>query len=427
MAMVVLFGLSVLAAPPARASGSPVEAVQGLVQAGELELARDQLLAWQPQSAAEAERRLWLLAVVYREGGRPDLALIVLEDLVARRPDVARFRLELADTLARLGQQDRAAYHYDLARGGELSDAQRAHAASNATRMETPSPWTGNFGIALVPSSNPGRKTQEETLDLGFGTAVLSQESRAQPATGLEVGARLAYAHRISQRLQGQVAVNLNGRLFADRDDNDVTGSIEAGLVHRLGPDALLRTTLSYQRRDLGGDLYSRGPGFGVNLMLRSGARGRIGLGLTLSDLTYPGAPGADGLRSVAMLSYDHALSPTFGLRTLLRYERVDAVNADVAATSWEAGLGASQVFRGGLILDADLRLRRSGRDGPHGLFGVVQQDRRQTLSLRLRHSEVSWRGFAPYVELTAERQRSSIPYYSYDAQDLTLGLTRRF
>ncbi|MBR9764331.1 MAG: DUF560 domain-containing protein [Rhodobacteraceae bacterium] len=406
---------------------SPPEAVRGLVLAGDLAGARDLLLAWQPRSATDVERRLWLLAVIHRESGRPELALEVLQELVSRRPDVARFRLELAETLSALGQRDRAAYQYEQALGGDLSAEQRSRAEDETARLARPTPWSGSFGIALVPSSNPGRKTQEETLDLGFGQAVLSAESRARPATGMTVQARAAYAHAFSDRLQGQLGLRFEGTYYDDSADSDRTGVVEARLIAAPRRDMILSTTLSYQHRSLGGAAYSEGPGLGLHLLTRAGPRGRIGAGLSLTDLSHARAPGADGLRSVVSLSYDHAASSSLTLRASLRHERVAARSAEVAATTWEAGLGASYAFRGGLILDGDLWLRRSGRDGPHRLFGIVQQDRRQTLSLRLRHSEISWAGFAPYLELTGERQTSNIPVYGYTARDLTLGLTRRF
>ncbi|MGI3164796.1 surface lipoprotein assembly modifier [Pseudooceanicola sp. 200-1SW] len=423
----VLGAALAVSAGAAAAADTPPERVRALVLQGDLTGARDVLLSWTPDTAEEAERRLWLLAVVYREAGQGPERLQVLEALVARRPDVARFRLELADTLADLGQRDRAGYHYEMARGGQLNPGQRARAAEGATRMEAPQRWSGRFGIAVVPSSNPGRKTQEETLDLGFGEATLNEASRAQPATGVEVQASGAYAHRFGPRTQGQIALHFNGSFFEDRDDNDLLGLIETSLTTQLAPGALLRGALSYQERYLGGDIYSRGPGLGLDLVLRSGARGRVTLGLSLTDLSFPHAPGADGLRRTLRASYSHAASSALTLRGSLRHERVDAAVAEIAATTQELGLGASYAFRGGLILDGDLAFRRTRRDGPHGLFGVVQEDHRQTLSLRLRHAEVNWKGFAPYVELRAERQRSNIAIYGYHAEDVTLGLTRRF
>lgn len=408
-------------------AATPPETVRALVLAGELDRARAVLLAWAPRSEGEAEQRLWLLAVVHREAGEPARALAVLEALVARRPDVARFRLELADTLAKLGQKERAAFHYDLARGGRLDPRQRARAATEARRMDEPGRWTGSFGIALAPSSNPDRKTQEKTIDLGFGQAVLSDSSRAQPATGMAVTGRLAYAHRLSDRLQAQVGLRLDGSFYPDATPDDVTGTLDLGLVARTGPRTLLRTTLSFQERHLDGVPYSRGPALGLSLVTRSGARGRLGFGLSLTDLAHPGSPAADGLRAIASLTYTHALSADLSLRGLLRLDRTDAASAEIAATSWEVGIGASRTFAGGLILDGDLRFRLTGRDGPHAVFGVVQQDRRETLTLRLRHSELRWAGFAPYAELVAEWQQSNIAVYGYDAHDLALGLTRRF
>lgn len=408
-------------------TSSPPDAVRDLVLAGDLQGAKDVLLAWSPATPDEEAQRLWLLAVVHREAGQPAQALAALEALVARKPDVARFRFELAETLAKLGQRERAAYHYDLARGGPLTPAQRDHAAAQARSMETPSPWSGSLGIALVPSSNPTRKTQAETIDLGFGEAVLAPSSRADPATGLAIQGGLAYAHQVSDRLQMQVGLNLDGEFYEGTAPDDVTGKVDASVIALAGPNTLLRASVSYQERYVDGAVYARGQGVSASAITRQGASGRLSFGVAFTDLTHPTSPGSDGLRSVAYLSYTHALSSTSSLRGSVKYERTDAASPEIAASVWEIGLGASHVFAGGLTIDGDLRVRTSTYDGPHGLFGVVEHTRRETLSVQMRHSEVSWGGFAPYVEVVAERQHSNIPVSSYDAFDVGFGLTRRF
>ena len=408
-------------------SVSPPEVVRSLVLAGDLQGAQAVLLSWSPQTPDGEAQRLWLLAVVHREAGQPAQALAALEDLVARRPDVARFRLELADTLAKLGQRDRAAYHYDLARGGQLNAAQRDHAAAQARSMERPSPWSGSFGIAIVPSSNPTRKTQEETIDLGFGQAQLDPSSRADPATGLEVQGGLAYAHQVSDSLQMQIGLSVDGTFYEGTTADDVTGLVDASIIALAGPNTLFKASVSYQERYLDGAFYSRGQGFALHAITRQGASGRLGFGVAFTDLTHPTAPGADGLRSVGYLSYTHALSSRSSLRGSLKYERIDANSPEIAATAWEIGLGASHVFAGGVTIDGDLRVKTSTYDGPHGLFGVVERTRRDTLSIQMRHSEISWGGFAPFVEIVAEREHSNIPVSTYDAFDVGFGLTRRF
>ncbi|WP_417248686.1 surface lipoprotein assembly modifier [Celeribacter sp.] len=406
---------------------SPPEAVRNLVLAGDLQGAQAVLQSWSPQTRDEEAQRLWLLAVVHREAGQPAQALAALEDLVARRPDVARFRLELADTLVKLGQRERAAYHYDLARGGQLNAVQRDHAAAQARSMDRPSPWSGSFSIAVVPSSNPTRKTQEETIDLGFGSAPLDPSSRANPATGVEIQGGLAYAHQVSDTLQMQVGLNVDGTFYDGATPDDVTGIVDASAIALLGPNTLLKASVSYQERYIDGAFYSRGQGFALHTITRQGASGRLGFGVAVTDLTHPTWPGGDGLRSVGYLSYTHALSSTTSLRGSLKYERTDATSPEVAATAWEVGLGASHVFAGGLTIDGDLRVKTSTNDGPHGLFGVVEHTRRDTLTVQMRHSEISWGGFAPYVEFVAERQHSNIPVSTYDAFDVGFGLTRQF
>ena len=406
---------------------APDDAARAAVMAGDLTRARDLLLAWQPATSEDADEQLWLLAIVYRESGEDERALEVLQTLVARRPDRGRVRLELADTLARLGQAERAAYHYELARGGELTAEENLRATAAMQTTAQPSPWSGTFGVALVPSSNPTRLTQEETLDLGFGEATLSDASRADPATGLNLSGRLAYGHEISNNILAQFGISASGDFYEDHTKNDITVLADAGLILQTGPRAQWRATLGFQNQFVGGERYAYGPNIAAGLLLATGQQGRLGANISLTDLTYPEGPGADGLRSAARLSYDHALSPQLTVQGHLVYERVDAKSAEIAATTQGGGLRLSYAVEGGLIVDAGLDRRLTVRDGPHGLFGVVQEDTRDTITLGVRHAQTSFYGFAPYAQIVGEVKQSNLPVYSYDALDLTLGFTRRF
>lgn len=46
---------------------------------------------------------------------------------------------------------------------------------------------------------------------------------------------------------------------------------------------------------------------------------------------------------------------------------------------------------------------------------------------VRVLHTRLSHRGFAPVPTLTAERQSSSLPIHAYDTFGVSLGLTRAF
>ena len=92
-------------------------------------------------------------------------------------------------------------------------------------------------------------------------------------------------------------------------------------------------------------------------------------------------------------------------------------------------GLGASvsHGFKGGLSvsLNAGAHVRRHAAPDP--LFGTTRVDRTLRIALRLLHRSLQYRGFAPYVGYSLERNRSRIPIHEYRIHGLVAGVSRSF
>ena len=77
------------------------------------------------------------------------------------------------------------------------------------------------------------------------------------------------------------------------------------------------------------------------------------------------------------------------------------------------------------MSLSAGVHTRRYSAPDP--LFGERRADRNVRLGIRVLHRSLRYRGFAPYIGYSIERNRSNIPVQEYRRQGVLAGVSRRF
>lgn len=402
---------------------------RALAQAGDGQLDRALALLddWSPTTTAEEEQRLWGRATLLRRLGRSDQALALLEELVTRRPDVARFRIALAEVLAERGQSDRARHHLEGSLGGATSDDEIRRATQLLASLETRPLLTGHFSLSLVPSTNAAQKTGARFVTLGDRRFILSDASRKRPAQGIRVQTRFNISPRIGPKTQLRFGLSGDAQIFDGRASDDI--KLRSEIALRYEPRRALAVELggSYAYRWIDGQAYSQAPGLFLGLTLLPDRQSRLQIAATLEDLSHQQAKGLDGHRSLAVLSYARAVTPQLQLRGSLGGERLAATDPSSAYSAVWAGAGASYFFKGGLQIGVDISLRHSAYDAASVLFGTRRSDRQIKAAVEAKHSAIELYGFAPVIGAEYSRRLSNIPVYSYDELRATLGLTRRF
>ena len=97
-----------------------------LLRAGRLEHARIFLEQARPSTEEEWIERLFLLGLIEMRLGAPGRAAERFEDILARRPELTRVRLELAQAYLLAGRDDEARRHFDLSLADELPSSVEA-------------------------------------------------------------------------------------------------------------------------------------------------------------------------------------------------------------------------------------------------------------------------------------------------------------
>ncbi|MFG6532049.1 MULTISPECIES: surface lipoprotein assembly modifier [unclassified Sulfitobacter] len=400
------------------------------VNAGDYGTAISALQRMGPQAVRDAElRRLWALSMAHVRQGRPRAALPWLDRLVSLAPDAVTYRLELANTLEAAGQAERARYHYSLARGAALPPSLAEEVTRRIDQIDRDRIWEGNFRFAIVPESNPAKRTAADTIMIGDLPFKLKDGSRAQSARGIELGLGLAALPRLGPDLRLRLGAALDARLYEEVAPDDVQARAELGLLHFGDRNRRLGAGITLRKRWIDGEAYANTRGVYLTWGQSIDARARSRLDLTLirerTDYEAPGTKPAT--RSVAAASLSHTATPRLQLSFGLQLELTESELATEAGQAGAVTLGARYAFEGGLLAELTLALGRHEREGPDSLLGIVREDRRQSLSMKLTHRDWAVAGFAPVLELGVERQDSSNDLYSYENHRVLLGITRRF
>jgi outer membrane protein len=388
-----------LAAPaPAGTVAQALSRAEAHLREGRPAAALDVLQGLRPQSPPETARHLWAQAVAHMAEGRPEVAVPLLERLAALVPGESRV-------------------------AGALAEARAALTEGQGNGPARPQVW---LRFAVVPESNPHRRTGADSISLGGWDFALDPAARAASGTGLRLGFGVGWSPALGPRTRARLLAVVDARLYPGGDHNDITLRTEAGIETARGRLRFGAGVLA-DRRWLGGDGHSRGVGVWATAAHPVGTAGLLDLRIEAIDRHHDRFAGADGWRISGTLGYRHALSDATTLRAGLSFGRTLAALDSESLSSVGVSLGLDHAFRTGLRVGLDASLGRTGHDAPAPLFAVVREDRNSVLSLRMQHRDVTVFGLTPVVEVAVERNRSSIALHDWANTRVSVGFTRRF
>lgn len=398
-----------------------------LLERGDAAAAKALLTARRSPGPQEEAARLWLLAQAHARANEPRAALPHLERLVSAFPADAGLRLALAQTLFAIGDDTRARFHFEQLLGADDAEEARTAAEEFLGRIEARKSWEFDFRLAVAPESNPLRKTAVETVNIGGIDFVLSSEARADPATALLLGAGAIWTPGVTRDFKARLTLSGEARLFEDRSLDDVSLRGEAGLLTFRDGGLQLGGGLAFQSRAAGGDTFSEGPGAFATLERRLAERARIAFRLAFDDLSYPDLPNRDGLRRSAALRLRYLPSARLALDAALFQKRTWA-QADFES-AWSHGLsaGGTYAWTGGLLTSFSASLSRDVHDAASPLFAEPRAQRLTSVTLGLRHRNLTLGRFVPTFEIGFDRQTANISLYAFDNARASFGLSRAF
>ncbi len=373
----VLAAVLLLAASPAIHAGdgtgeridvSPIRAGQLLFRAGRIQDARKLLEQARPANDQERIERLFLLGLIEGRLGFPKRAARRFEAILAERPELTRVRLELARVYHSLGRGDKARFHFEASLADELPSSVEAAVEGFLNRIDARKRWSLSLSAAVVPESNPVKRTGRERIRIDGVPFRLNPDARESSGVGYLVTTGASFSPALANDLRGVFAVFSAAKLYKQPDWNDVSLHGEIGLA-RLLDRGTVSGGLRLGRRWLAADPYSREIGPWMRARQRLSPASRLEVNLSAVYRDHDSQDARNGWRFSARPAWSYALRATTSIETSLDLELSGARERHRANRTAGLGITVSHAFRSGLSISPTVSAQVRQHAGPDPLF----------------------------------------------------------
>jgi hypothetical protein len=364
-------------------------------------------------------------AQLYLGGGRQREAALLLRRILDDKPDAARVRLDLAKILVGLGDPDAALRELRAAQASGLPAAvaqlvDRYSEALRATRSRGAS-----FEIAIAPDSNINRATHSDRLGTVIGDFEIDQDSKAKSGTGLALRGQAYRRLPLSADANLLVRLGAFSDLYREARFNDIAIDFAGGPEIRAGRNRI-NIELGATQRWYGQKPFVRSVQLGMTVARPLGSLAQLRLRTSASLIDNRFNDLQDGRRYAGKLGLERALSPTTGVGLNLSLSRDALKDPAYSTTGWNAALtGWREAGRMTFTLQAQIGRLRA--DEALALFPDKRSDRFSSVSIGATFRQLQFRGFAPLLRLSLERNSSTIAFYDYRRTRTEMGIFRAF
>ena len=358
--------------------------------------------------------------------GLPRQAAERFEAILVRRPGLTRVRLELARAYYLTGRDDKAKYHFGRSMGHNLPSSVEATVEGFLRRIDARKRWSVSVSAAILPETNPARRTESEEVRIGNVPFRLDEDARSSSGVGELVAGGVSFSPVIVDDLRAAFAASGAAKLHDRSDWNDISLSGDIGLT-LLSDRGSVSGGLRLGRRWLGGDPDNRNLGPWARLGMRLSNSTRLDMDISALHRKHDTRTFLDGWR----IAVRPALRYTLDAQTLIEAEpTIEVASARTEHNgSRQIGFGvtASRAFDGGFSASVNPAFHARRYKDRHPLFGRQRVDLGVRIGVRVLHRSVQYAGFAPYVGYSFERTRSNIQIYGYRNHGAIFGVTRSF
>jgi hypothetical protein len=384
-----------------------------------------ELLARNPDSDIHNEARFRRSKLLEAEG-KTTAAALLLRAILDERPDAVPARLALAQLLDRIGDKDAAWREMRAVRASGLPPAVARMVDRYSEALRASRSHGASLEIALAPDSNINRATRSDTLGTIFGDFDIDKQSKARSGTGLSLRGQ-AYRRFALGEGDTDMLVRLSsfGDLYRKMRFNDIAVDLAAGPELRLGRNQL-NLELGATQRWFGQKPFMRSVRAGATWTRPLGSRAQLRLSGTAALIDNQLNDLQDGRSYSGRVELERALSATTGLGLNLSLDRQALKDPGYATTGWRAGLiGWKDVGR--MTFTAQTDIGRLHADQRLLLFPDRREDRYSHFSIGATFRQLEFRGFAPVMRFSIERNRSTVEFYDYRRTRSEIGVVRAF
>ena len=370
----------------------------------------------------EARFRTAKLLVAEGQTGR---AALLLRQVIDERPDAVPVRLELAGLLDKMGDKDGAWRQVRAAQALGLPPAVARIVDRYSEALRAQRPFGASLEVALAPDSNINRATRSDTLGTVLGDFTIDKAAKARSGTGVALNAQAYRRLPLGGDTSLLVRVTGFGNLYRQTAFNDIAADVAAGPELNFGRNRI-QAEIGLTQRWFGQKRFMRSARVAAIVSHPLGRRTLLRLSGSAALIDNQINDLQDGKSFSGQLSAEHALSATTGIVATLGADRASLRDPGYSTTGWRAGLTGWRDF-GRVTLSAGIEFGRLHADERLLLFPDKRKDRSLRLSLGATFRQLQFRGFAPVMRFSIERNRSSVAFYDYRRTRTELGFVRAF
>ena len=405
---------------------SPIRAGQILFRAGRLEDARKLLEQARPEDDEERIERVFLLGLIDARLGLLRRAAQRFEAILAERPELTRVRLELAQVYHALGRDEKARFHFEASLADRLPSSVEAAVEGFLDGIDARRRWSLSLSTAVVPESNPVKRTDRKRVRIGGVPFDLNPDARESSGVGYLVTTGASFSPMITDDLRGVFVASSAAKLYKQPDRNDVSVHGEVGLA-RLFDKGSVSGGLRLGRRWLATDPYSHEIGPWMRGRLRLSPGTRLEVNLSAVNRNHHRQEVKDGWRFRLKPAWTYTLRAPTSIETSLELELAETRESHHASRTAGLGITASHAFQGGLSISPSVSAQIRRHAGPDPLFLKKRHDRQFRIAVNILHRALQYQGFAPYVGYSVEWNRSNIPLNTYRNHGAVFGISKKF
>lgn len=406
------------------ATAGPAEdsEISRLITAGNVAEAKAILDATNPSEAD----KVFFVARVLKSRGQYEQAIAGFRRVLQLDPKHLNARRELAHTLLLARDYDDAEAQFKRLTATDPNPRMQEGYDRFLGVIRANKPFGFSGYASVLPSSNLNRGTDNTAFDTALGSFVIDPSSRAQPGTGVELGASVFLRMDLDegQRLQFDLSAAIQHYPTGGYDS--LSGTLSARFDQRTDWGGwYLNPFVNASLRDDSGDL--RAPGLRVGADYTITPKDRVNVALSHEYRFFPEAAYREGGFSSAVVSYSHQVDPSLAFSLGYAFERSRPQAAHLQYDGHKGFARVSKSWDGGLITGAGVEAGMRGFVGNFPLTTSPRDDLFYKLDATVSHSKFTIMGFLPQVGCSYTVNGSNVAFYDYAATDCRAGLTRDF
>ena len=427
LALLLASFVSPAARSDAAAEKAAFEQAEQLIEAHRFDEARKLLAATPRESGYARIYGAFVDARLAEDTGRLTTARDAYRKILEAQPSLARVRLHLARTLAKLADNDAARRHYEFVLGAaDVTAPYVDRVRADMRLLDGAKSWSAQGYVTVAPTSNMTSGASQDVIIIGGLPFTPAAASRRRPGIGALYGADLSYAAPVSGNWGWVGTLSTVNRDYQGSAYDDRAARASAG-VRYLVPGGVAMLELVGNRRWFGGAGYQYSFGPLLSTRFFATEKDRITASASFAEQRYDDANYLNGHRISLAASWDRFTWPGQFVRVGASYERETARNDHMAFNEFGGLVGYSIETPWALSVYPEFAYAYRAYEGDFPLLNEPRRDHRVVGSLSLVKTNFTLFGLAPRVLVSYTYNFSNVKFYQHDRIDTALTLTRSF